>query len=179
MSLRDLFCRELTAAGGEVLFARTAAEAHAELRQVLRTSGVKTVAHHAAATLAPIDPETLRDEWELCGPHGAVISDCARAEAGLTGCCGAVASTGTILMAAGAQTPRSTSLLPPLHIAVLHEEQIVADLASALRRFPLLPSQLIHITGPSRTGDIEHDLTRGVHGPGRIVVLLLEARIGP
>jgi len=30
------------------------------------------------------------------------------------------------------------------------------------------------ITGPSRTADIERVLTIGVHGPGRLVVLLVD-----
>jgi L-lactate dehydrogenase complex protein LldG len=36
-----------------------------------------------------------------------------------------------------------------------------------------LPSALHVITGPSRTSDIENDLTIGVHGPASVVVILL------
>ncbi len=35
-----------------------------------------------------------------------------------------------------------------------------------------LPSNLVLITGPSRTGDIEQILTRGVHGPVTVHILL-------
>ena len=74
--------------------------------------------------------------------------------------------------------PRSLSLLPPLHIAVAHQSQILPDLFD-LFETPLwterggLPSCLSLITGPSKTGDIELRLVTGVHGPGEVHVILI------
>ena len=76
--------------------------------------------------------------------------------------------------------PRSLSLLPPLHIAVAGRDQILPDLFDLFapgRRSnqPGLPSCLSLITGPSKTGDIELRLVTGVHGPGEVHVVLIDA----
>ncbi|MSR75119.1 MAG: hypothetical protein EXS14_06595 [Planctomycetes bacterium] len=178
--LAEQFSAALRAVGGEVRMARDAIAAQEHLNAVLAESGVQHLVHHAVDTLAPLSPHELGAGISAHGPRGLSRIDhrdlCASADAGLTGALVGIAATGTLVLAAGRDTPRSTSLLPPLHIALLHSQRIVPDLASSLRLFSAnaLPSQLVHITGPSRTGDIEHDLTTGVHGPARLLVILLD-----
>ncbi len=99
------------------------------------------------------------------------------ADVGITGVCAAIAETGSIVCASGAQRWRGLSLIPPAHIAILREDQIVPDLVDffAGRVGSGLPAHLALISGPSKTADIEGILITGVHGPGRVCVVLVRA----
>jgi L-lactate dehydrogenase complex protein LldG len=95
---------------------------------------------------------------------------------GVTGAIGAIAESGTIALVSGPGRPRLASLLPPVHVAVLPVDAIYASLSELLSAHPRTTdegSNLVLISGPSRTADIEMTLTRGVHGPGEVHVILL------
>jgi L-lactate dehydrogenase complex protein LldG len=96
---------------------------------------------------------------------------------GVTSCDFAIAETGTLLVAAGPGQERMASLLPPVYLTLVERSQIVPDLIDALRLIRArgdLPSNITLITGPSKTGDIELQLTTGVHGPGRWEVIVID-----
>ncbi len=102
------------------------------------------------------------------------------ADAGITGADFAVADTGTLILLSEPKQPRLTSILPPVHIAILRKETIVPDihflfvkLGETYGNYEELCSCISFITGPSRTADIELDLTLGVHGPKRTVVVII------
>jgi L-lactate utilization protein LutC len=85
-----------------------------------------------------------------------------------------LADTGSVVLAAAPDEPRARSLLPDVHVTLLHEDLILpglADLFAALGDD--LPSALAIVTGPSRSADIEQKLAVGVHGPGEVHVVLL------
>jgi len=74
---------------------------------------------------------------------------------------------------------RLISLVPPVHICLLDRSRIVANLTELLalvhKELYLKggpPLAMTFISGPSRTADIELTLTRGVHGPREVHVLL-------
>ena len=112
------------------------------------------------------------------GPFDGPAS-AAAADLGVTGAVCGIAATGSIVVAADRAGGRSASLLPPVHAALVPIGSLVPTPAAVLGRLPEvfpqgLPSQVVIITGPSRTGDIELVLVRGVHGPGHVWVGLLE-----
>ena len=104
---------------------------------------------------------------------------CASADVGITSAYCLLAETGTIVLRASAEEPRLISLLPPTHIAVVPEERLISDLDEMLSLLPRPAddsSATILITGPSRTGDIEQILVRGVHGPGNVHTVIVRGK---
>jgi L-lactate utilization protein LutC len=112
---------------------------------------------------------------------GRAPADAATADLGITGAVYGLAATGSVVVAADRAGGRSVSLLPPVHLAVVAASRVVASASEVWRqvpeRFPQgLPSQLVFISGPSRSADIEFTLTVGVHGPKRVWLALLDHR---
>ena len=92
-----------------------------------------------------------------------------RAGTGVTGCLGAVASSGTIVVGSGGGNGGLIAALPPRHVAILHEADIresLAEMLAAIQGPAAQPrAEYVLITGPSRTADIEMLSVLGVHGP--------------
>ena len=65
-------------------------------------------------------------------------------------------------------------MIPPVHIAVVAQAQIVPDLCDFFDGLGgSLPANINVITGPSKTADIEGILITGVHGPGDVHVVVV------
>src|SRR5262249_36441833 len=173
------FCAELEAAGGRAYHVRDhhrTVETVVEI--VLRNSVKKALLGRgpfidglglerflAQANVAVFSPREIDERTNKEKFFGADV--------GITGVQALVAETGSVILSSSPDEPRSLSLLPPVHIAVAAESQIVADLFDLFDIFSqslVLPSCVSLITGPSKTGDIELRLVTGVHGPGELHV---------
>jgi L-lactate dehydrogenase complex protein LldG len=89
-------------------------------------------------------------------------------DAGFTVARSGIAATGTLVLAPDAVAPRTVSLVPPLHVALVYAHTLHADLHQALhaeRWQDGMPTNLVLATGPSRTSDIQQTLAFGAHGP--------------
>ena len=98
-------------------------------------------------------------------------------DAGFTGTVGGVAETGGLLLLPGPAEPRLMSLVPPVHIALLRASAIQDSFWSAVKALGWgrsLPPNALLISGPSKTADIEQTLAYGVHGPKRLIVVLVD-----
>jgi L-lactate dehydrogenase complex protein LldG len=104
---------------------------------------------------------------------------CAKADVGITSAYCLLAETGTIVLRATPQEPRMISLLPPVHIAVVPRDRLLTNLDEMLSLLPRpvdSSSATVFITGPSRTGDIEQTLVKGVHGPASVHVVIVQGK---
>jgi L-lactate utilization protein LutC len=177
------FCTELAAAGGH---AHRAADAEDAARQVLALVQARTARRVLLGRGPALDGLALADRLRAAGCDVAAVDALNpatsrdtffAADVGITGVAYLIAETGSLVMVAGPDQPRSPSLLPPVHIAVAGEDQLLPDLFDLFdpRRWPggVPPSNLTLITGPSKTGDIELRLVTGVHGPGEVHVVLV------
>jgi L-lactate dehydrogenase complex protein LldG len=95
-------------------------------------------------------------------------------DAGLSEAVYGLADTGSVVLAAAPEEPRSRSLLPFVHVSLLREDRILPGLEELFDAVGAdLPSALAIVTGPSRSADIEQTLVVGVHGPGEVHVVLV------
>lgn len=113
-----------------------------------------------------------RDDVELLDYTDAAAV--ATADLGITGARGGVALTGSIVVDAERAGGRTVSLLPPVHLALVDASTIVASPGEMWRSLSApMPSNVVQITGPSRSADIELVITLGVHGPRSLLVGVL------
>ncbi len=97
-------------------------------------------------------------------------------DAGFTVARSGIAATGTLVLAPDAGTPRTVSLVPPLHIALVYANRLHADLHAAVRAERWadgMPTNLILASGPSKTADIQQILAYGAHGPRWMWVVIV------
>ncbi|MGH9060195.1 MAG: LutC/YkgG family protein, partial [Acidimicrobiales bacterium] len=105
----------------------------------------------------------------------ATVTDPWEAAIGVTGVEVAVADTGTLALTSSPGRPRSTSVVPPVHVAMIPFSRLVATYTDALEHLDglrPLPSNVNLVTGISRSSDIEMRPVLGVHGPGELHVVL-------
>jgi L-lactate dehydrogenase complex protein LldF len=168
-NLQERFMSELCLLGGTVQ-AIPGNNLASEILHTLQMHQVSTLIAWPSVYL----PAGLLETLEAQGIKVTSQAD-PTAQAGLTGTFGAIAETGTLILAGGEGHLQTASLLPPLHLALLERDKIYASLAEVtrlpeIREFP----NLVLVSGPSRTADIEMTLTIGVHGPGQLHVFILE-----
>ena len=166
------------------LFAANARREGAAVEQIARADLPARIrmfiADHSVST-AVCQPEVRAEFPEIEPAINGVVVEPAHddalfsADLGLTVVEAAIAETGMTVVTSGPGRPRGHSLVPPIHLALVRELQIVADLSDYLATIEgrQLPANITLIAGPSKTSDIEGQLARGMHGPGTVHILLI------
>ena len=159
----------------------------AVIRAFCEREGLRTLLYGPATGAGRRLAEALAGSATALRPYDAPV-ETFKAElfqavdAGFTTTLGGVAETGGLLLAPGPHEPRLLSLVPPLHLALLRASTIHDTLWSAIRALgwgQAPPPNALMISGPSKTADIEQTLAYGVHGPKRLVVVLVDDLPGP
>ena len=105
-----------------------------------------------------------------------------KANVGISGANAIAAETGTIFLIENEGNGRLVTGLPKTHIAIAGIEKIVPTLQDGLTVVEVAsryasykaPSYVSLISSPSKTGDIEKQVTYGVHGPSELYLILLD-----
>ncbi|MFM8286686.1 MAG: lactate utilization protein C [Planctomycetaceae bacterium] len=165
--------------------------ARAHLSALLAEWGTRRVVHWEHPLLSHLDVPGV------CQAAGAQVRNWAElasatpdrrwpdafaADLGITSVDYAIAETGSLALFSQASQGRVVSLLPPRALAIVEPGQILPDLFDLFTQLESrkseLPSNMVLVTGPSKTGDIELKLTTGVHGPGEVYLLVVEPTAG-
>ncbi len=177
-TLVSQFRTELESLSGESILCPTMADARRQLAQLMETatwprlgSLDRPLTRELTADL-PVDRvDWVTSDWtppqieQL--PAGLIVADAL------------LADTGSCVVHCSTATERLMCYLPPVCIVVARVNQLAEHLPAAWAPISKTCAakdsrgEIVLITGPSCTADIEKILILGVHGPKRLVVLLV------
>ena len=138
---------------GEIVAAAELTAAHPALREAVERAGVRL--------RVPERAEEARD-----APLGLSLGRLA------------VAETGSVLLAEATLGDRASGLVSATQVVICRRSALVPSLDEAAPVLRALSGQGIYatlVTGPSRTADIERQLTIGVQGPGEFHAMILDS----
>ena len=172
------FAEELEAVHGEVIRAPNMDEARKRLAELMEQEGWTKLGAMDRPLCRDVVQGVIPDRvcWAQADwtPPGMADLSAAVIEAELL-----LADTGTAIIAAGRAEERILCYLPPACVVMATMDRLVEHLPAAWPEIaprvadPQTRGEFVFITGPSRTADIEKILILGVHGPKRLIVLLV------
>lgn len=98
----------------------------------------------------------------------------ANIQAGFTDVRCGIAHTGTLMLFPTPEEPRTLSLVPPVHICWFDTTKMYDTFYAAMTGENMaadMPTNVVLVSGPSKTADIQLTLAFGAHGPKDMVVL--------
>lgn len=170
--LIENFRENLEAVGGDCSVVYDETEAAEVLLSIIKQNNARKIALSDSPLVKKI-AGFLRMDAEFI--ENASVDVLFESDLGVTGAQLAIAETGTLVLESETERHRRTSLVPPVHVCVLEAKNIRRTLGEILEILQMRLSRTItFITGASRTSDIELTLAIGVHGPGKLHVILID-----
>ncbi len=177
--MAERFTAELTAVQGETIRCTTMQDAQRRLAELVSQAGWTSIGamdrplvREATGGLPASSVNWQMVDWP--SPRMAQLSASIIEPEVL------LADTGSCVIACPTAQDRLLCYLPPACVVVARTSQLVEHLPAAWVSLaprvadPAMQGEFVIVTGPSRTADIEKILILGVHGPKRLVVLLVE-----
>ncbi len=177
-AMAERFAMELAAVQGEVIPCASMDEAKRRLAELVERahwtslSGMdRPIVREATADLRPGLLHWAAAEWQ---PRRIAELSASVIAADML-----LADTGSCLIDCGTPQDRLLCYLPPACVVIGRVDQLAEHLPAAWDTIaprvaePDRRGEFVIVTGPSRTADIEKILILGVHGPKRLVVLLI------
>lgn len=123
------------------------------------------------------DADEIFREKERARLHNHIVA----AYIGITSADFCMAETASLVLRTRPGQARSVSLVPSIHIAVIHLNQIIADLKELYTLIQRdtdgsgqgLTNCMTFISGPSKTADIEANMVHGAHGPREMYIYVM------
>lgn len=120
--------------------------------------------------------------WDASKGREENIKVASTASIGITFPIYGIANTATIIQPSFKDSGRSIGLLPLAHIAIIKRSTIYPRMTQTMEIMHEMyqkdpenfPTNIVHISGPSNTADIELIRVVGVHGPINVTFIILE-----
>jgi L-lactate dehydrogenase complex protein LldG len=179
------FTEALTKVKGYVHRARTMDDALNQLAALFADLNIHSVVYNDETPINEVDWAARFPEIQFHQsprlPKSSSTSEvsawralCATADVGITSADAFLAETGSLVISSGPGKSRMVSLLPPVHIAIVPMDRLTMDIftwkEAHSRQFP---ANTVLVSGPSKTADIEQTMSVGVHGPKKLIVVLV------
>lgn len=178
------FAREMIESlGDELLLASSRQELAQAVARIVAAHDIKSAALWDHPLLKGLDMQGLLSEqgvelMDLGPSRQEGMKPLAQADLGVTSVDALAVGSGSLIMAAGSGLARSTSLVPPVHLALVPANKRVSDFSQLVPMMTAyydspggMPSAVAMVSGHSRTADIELVLISGVHGPKAVYVI--------
>jgi len=175
----ERFTSELEAVAGEIVHCSSVDDARQNLTELMKASEWESlgavdrpICRDLTVNLPAERVAWAKEDWDP--------NEMAQLSAGLVAAEWLLADTGSCIVINETAEQRLLCYLPPVSVVVARVEQLREHMPAAWPEVARATAEadrrgeFVLITGPSRTADIEKILILGVHGPKRLVVLLID-----
>jgi L-lactate dehydrogenase complex protein LldG len=172
------FSRELIAVAGEYVEVATESEVAEKITELLQDAAAESAAVSGGAVIQRLEaalaergirtirPETLPEESRK--------NDVAQIPVGIVEAAFAVADSGTVAVPFGGCSTLP-HFLPEIVVVLVSARSLVSDHFELFGKLSADERKnMMLVTGPSRTADIEKILILGAHGPRRLIVCMIK-----